>query len=322
MSTLLTKKEITELSQIKHGRWATELAIWWLAVVGMIKVTVMTGLTWYLPLLIVLIGCLQNALILWTHEASHCNLFRDKQRNDWVGDLLICGPLGVTVESYRWHHSRHHKYLGDPTQEIELSAFECIRGAQLLVHLARHMFGVIAYRVIFRRQHHSGEQTPFPPPPPRSMPAWIGFLIGNSALFLMCALQGGWWIYFAAWVFPLFTISILVSNFRTIVEHQPSSDVCDSGTSTVPALARIVTANRLERLLIAPIGFYYHYEHHLYPGIPFVNLPEVRRRLQAKGHYDSEPIVYSKGYVKTIWNLAMTKGYGVTFLEPQTGQSD
>jgi fatty acid desaturase len=301
-SHLLTKDELKALTEINAVRVWGSLAGWWLTVVGAIFLGIWLGLSLWLVPLIIVIGCLQNALILWTHEGSHGNLHRDLKRNDVLADLLICGPLGVTVDGYRWHHSRHHKYLGDPQQEIELSAFACIRGGQLWTHIGRHMFGAVAYGVIFRRNRFEGHNK-FPQPPPRSPAAWIGFVALNGALFLSCILLGAWWAYFALWVFPLFTISIMVSNFRTIVEHQPSSDVCDSGDAAIPAIVRIVTTNWLERTLVAPIGFYYHYEHHLYPKVPYHNLPAVRAALKAHGHY-SEETVRANGFVRTIWNLS------------------
>jgi len=104
---------------------------------------------------------------------------------------------------------------------------------------------------------------------------------------------------------------LLMTNFRTIVEHQPSSDVCDTGRVPVPAITRCVRSHPLERFIIAPVGFYYHYEHHLVPSIPCHRLGELRRLLQARGHFDQPGIVWVEGYLRTLWRLAMTPGYGM-----------
>lgn len=311
MSDGLTKAEITELSQLRPGRLAAGLGGWWLLMVGTLQLGISLGI-WAWAVCALLIGCLQNGMILWTHEAAHHNLHRDKKRNDLLGNLLICGPVGVYLAAYRWHHGRHHRHLGDPTEEVELSAYYCIRGRELFAHLGRHLFGVVAFGVIFRRQRNAGDSTRFDPPPPRPPAALAGFAIGNGALFALCALQGAWYLYFLLWVFPLFAIATTISNFRTIVEHQPSSDVCDVGMQhPVPPITRIVEAGRLERFLVAPVGFHYHYEHHLYPGLPFYALPRVRALLTERGHYERHPQVRSKGYLRTIWNLAFSPDYGV-----------
>jgi len=137
----------------------------------------------------------------------------------------------------------------------------------------------------------------------------------RCGLFSLCFFQGAWWVYFAAWAIPLFSLATLISNSRTIVEHQPSSDVCDSGNEPVPPVVRIVEANIIERFLVAPVGFYYHYEHHLYPGIPYSRLPEVRKRLEALGHYDEVPQVRSKGFARTLWRLSREDGFQIPFLK-------
>ncbi len=308
----LTKEELKQLLAIDPGRVWPALAGWWLAMLVVVEAGVLVGLSVWLIPLILLAGCLQNALILWTHEGSHGSLHPNLKTNDRLADLVICGPLGVTVDGYRWHHSRHHKYLGDPKEEIELSAFECIRGGQLWRHIARHMFGVVAFRVIFRRQRYA-DDAKFEQPPGRTPAAWAGFVVFNGGLFLACALQGAWWAYFALWVFPLFTLAIMISNFRTIVEHQPSSDVCDSGDATIPAISRTVETNWLERTLVAPIGFYYHYEHHLYPKVPYHNLPRVRALLKERGYYPDDH-VRAKGFLRTVWRLSRDPNFQIRWL--------
>jgi fatty acid desaturase len=314
MATLLSKEDIHELSRIQHGRLWLSYTLWWVLMLGLIQLCISVALWWVWAPSILLMGCLQNGLILWSHEAAHCNLSRRKALNDALGDLLMAGPIGITLDGYRWHHMPHHKYLGDPTREPEKSPYTCVRGGQLWVHLARHLFGLVALRVIFRREYHSGD-TPFAPPPPRSLWAWAGFLVFNGALFALCFFQGAWPVYFALWAVPLFSLATLVSNSRTIVEHQPSSDVCDSGEQVVPAISRTVDANIVERFLVAPVGFYYHYEHHLYPGIPYSRLPEVRCRLQALGHYDEVKLVRSKGFIRTLWRLSREPGFQIPFID-------
>lgn len=299
----LTKAEIQQLSAPSPLRWGLELALFWTLMIGLLQAAVIVGLSLWLVPIVLLMSCLQNGMILWTHEGAHVNLVRDRRLNDRLADLLICGPIGVYIGSYRWHHGRHHRYLGDPAEEIELSAFYCIRGKQLLVHVARHLFGQVAVSIILRRSRNADRK--FGPPPPRSREAWLGLVLVNAALLALCAAQGAFWVYPVVWGFPLVTLAPMISNFRTIVEHQPSSGVCESGmTQRVPAITRVVESSLLERLLIAPVGFHYHYEHHLYPGIPYHRLPEVRRLLAERKHYDAPGLVRGKGYLRTVWELA------------------
>jgi fatty acid desaturase len=312
----LTDDERRELMRIKPWKVGVDLAICWLLLLASIEVAILSNSWWVVAICFVFIGCLQNGLISWTHEASHCNIHRNRKINDWISDLLICGPAGIAVDQYRWHHVSHHKYLGDAEKEVELPAWLCLRGGNLFAEIARHIFGFFALHIVLRKRRYSRPDSPHRPPPPRSKLGWIGFLVGNALLFGLCALQGKWYLYFVLWVGPLFTIALLVTNFRTVVEHQASSDVCDLGHVKMPAMTRVIEANFLERMLIAPVGFHYHYEHHLYPSIPYHRLAEARAILRKKGHFDREGIVRERGYLRTLWRLAMEPGYGIRLLNP------
>lgn len=314
---LLSKEELVELSRIKHGQVIRDVILIWLQILLAIEIAILSQSVVVVILAVIYIGCMQNGLISWTHEASHYNLTRSKRLNDLLADLFIAGPAGVAVNAYRWHHVLHHRYLGDPTKEIALEMWLCLRGGYLYSEIARYLLGAYVIRMILRYFGKGMEHlTQVKEQPKRTPASLVSFAIGNTLLLLMCALQGQWYLYFVLWVFPLFTIALLTSNFRTVVEHQPSSDVCDTGLVKLAPITRVIRSHPIERYLIAPVGFYFHYEHHLFPGIPYHRLKETRALLTQKGHFNSPDIVWGEGYIKTIWNLAMTPGYGIRLLNP------
>ena len=313
---LLTKEELRDLMKIRHGRVIFDVVLFWVMVVGSIEAALFFKVWWVSVLAFISIGILQNALITWTHEASHCSLTRNKKLNDTLADLFLCGPGGISVDQYRWHHVAHHKYLGDPEKEVELVAWLCLRGGNLFAQIGRTLIGGTALDIVRRKKRFSQPGAGHRPPPPRSLPAWIGFIGGNGALFGLCALQGQWHQYFLLWVVPLFTLAMLISNFRTIVEHQASADVCDLGHVPMTNFTRMIETNPLERLLIAPVGFYYHIEHHLFPSVPYHRLRELRRILKKKGSFESGEVVKERGYLRTLWRLAMKPGFGLRLLNP------
>ena len=143
-ANLLSPAELRALMEIRPWRVARDLALTWLLLVGLIQVGIL-GNSWVLiPVCLVLIGCLQNGLITWTHEASHGSIHRNRKVNDTLSDLLICGPAGICVDQYRWHHVNHHKYLGNPDKEVELAAWLCLRGGSLFTEILRHLGGGFA----------------------------------------------------------------------------------------------------------------------------------------------------------------------------------
>jgi fatty acid desaturase len=313
----LSRQEIQELSRIRRGRVVRDIVLMWLQILAAIQLAIWLESWLVVALAFLFIGCMQNALIAWTHEASHYNLSRSKQLNDTLADLFISGPAGVSVNGYRWHHVMHHRHLGDPEREIALEMWLCLRGGFLFSEIVRYLVGGYALRLVLRYFYKGVDNIRKDNPPPRrSLASYVGFVGGNGLLFAMCALQGHWYLYFILWVAPLFTVALLLSNFRTIVEHQPSADVCETGSVPLPPITRVMRANPLEAYLVAPVGFFYHYEHHLFPGIPYHRLAEARQLLQSRGHFDQPGIVWGDGYLKTIWSLAMKPGYGLRLLNP------
>lgn len=312
----LSSEELRGFMKIKHWRVALDIVMFWGMVLGTFAVAFAYPKWWVWGLCFVAMGCLQNAIITWTHEASHSNLHRNKKLNDLLADFLLAGPAGISVDQYRWHHVAHHKYLGHPEKEVELVAWLCLRGGHLFSEIFRHLLALSALRIISRNKRFSKPDAPHRPPPPRSPAAWAGFFVINGALFSLCWWRGFWYLYPFLWGASLFTIGLLLSNFRTVVEHQASSDVCDDRMARMPGFTRIVECSWIERVLIAPIGFYYHYEHHLFPSIPYHRLREVRAALKRKGFYEQEGIVKERGYLRTLWSLSMRSGYGIRILNP------
>lgn len=316
----ISKQELVELSQLRPDRIITDLGLTWALIVMVLQAALLAGSTLPLwaaglayALAFVLIACFQNALTLWAHEASHYNISRDKQRNDRLGDLFVAGPIGMTVGQYRWHHVPHHLYLNDPEREVNPLAWICIRGTHLFKEIVMTMLGKYGAAALTR---YGSDDPKYDKRPGRTPASLVGFVISNGLLFALCAVQGQWFAYGLLWIAPVFTLTLMIGNFRTIVEHQASSDVCDVGLVKLPAITRVIRANWAERFLIAPVGLFYHHEHHMFPAVPYHRLRDVRRLLTERGYFSSSEIVYGDGYIRTIWRLAMQPGYGIRLLNP------
>lgn len=81
---------------------------------------------------------------------------------------------------------------------------------------------------------------------------------------------------------------------RSVAEHFGELAYEDELSSS-----RTVQPNWLEKILIAPHQEGYHLEHHLYPGVPFYNLPKLHLLLmQTKVYQDKAHI--TKGYLSGL----------------------
>lgn len=306
--------ELAELTQLRPGIAARDIALLWLGVFATFSVALWAHSWAVFALAFISIASFQNALTLWTHEATHYNLTRRQKLNDNLGDFFMAGPIGLTVGQYRWHHVPHHRHLNDPEFEVNPLAWTCLKGGNFIKEIALTMLGKYGVQAVTR---YSAQADPRHASRPNRTPAALaGFATFSGLLFLLCVWQGQWWAYFLLWIAPVLTLTLLIGNLRTIVEHQPSSDVCEAGMVKLPAVTRVVRANWLERLLIAPIGLHYHYEHHLYAAVPYHRLREVRRRLVERGYYDANEVVRGEGYIGTILKIALQPGYGLRLLNP------
>ena len=309
----LTPEELAGLTKLRPWVASRDLTITWLAIFATMQIALWARSVPVYIAAFILIACFQNALTLWVHEATHYNITRKHRLNDALGDFFMGGPIGLTVGQYRWHHVPHHRHLNDPEHEVNPLAWTCIRGAKLLKEIAVTMFGKYGMAAMSR---YGGSDPAQAKRPGRTRAALAGFTLLNALLVAQCALQGQWWAWFALWCAPIVTLTLLIGNLRTMVEHQPSSDVCDVGRVKLPPVTRVMHSNAVERVLIAPVGLHWHYEHHMFKAVPYYRLREVRRMLKERGFFDQTETIQGSGYVRTLWKLAMQPGYGLRVLNP------
>ena len=235
----LAREELQALSRLTPWRTALRLIVIWSLVCVCLELAVSLTSAWVTVAAFLAMAVLQNHLVLWTHEASHYGLSRRKALNDLLADLFISGPTGIAVAQYRWQHLQHHRYLGDPAAETDLAAWMCIRQWHLLLTIARHATGWFAWTVL-RRYRPASLPSPRDGWPPRSAASIVGLLVANALFFALCALQGRPETYVIVWAGPLMTLTLLIGNLRTMVEHQPSSDICDAGLIKIPPITRFI----------------------------------------------------------------------------------
>ena len=102
---------------------------------------------------------------------------------------------------------------------------------------------------------------------------WQAALIGGLTWAI------GWWAYPVLWLVPIYVFWFLGDALRSFAEHShPESDQKADAHRLISYLP-----NRLERMLIAPLNMNYHTVHHLWPSIPYYNLPTADREVRGSG---------------------------------------
>ena len=248
-------------------------------------------------LAVMVIGGRMHALGVLMHEAAHYRFFKNRTLNEWIPDVLAAWPVMFTVDGYRRNHLAHHQNTNtddDPDWVVKLgsAAFTFPQKAwALFKHLAGYVIGVqtiLDLRQILPRVSKNDRSTP------RYKVLRLGFY---AAAVVICAVLHILPQLLLYWIVPFLTMLFLFQHIRSVSEHFGShidySDELDSTRTVIPYL--------WERAFFCPHNINYHLEHHLYPGVPFYNLPKLHETLMRNPYYRAKAHVtrgYSTGVVK------------------------
>jgi fatty acid desaturase len=261
---------LRELYRRRPWRPALSIARCWLLILGALAFVAWAPTPIVVAIAALVIGTQQNALVILSHDAKHRNLFANGRRNDVVGLWLLSAPLGANFAAERRRHLAHHDRLGhedDPDRDLHRAADKAAVGAFL-----RYISGLTTLpgfrRSVARREHTLGVG-----PRLRLLVAerWPAALV-NLAILALFARFLDWRLYLLLWAVPLFVFTFIPVRVRQFCEHaQPR--LPDSAADA----ERLVTyrPSWIERLLIAPFHMGYHAEHHLWPAVPYYNLPRL-----------------------------------------------
>jgi fatty acid desaturase len=242
------------------------------------------------------IVCAMIGCTVLLHEASHRSLFRRPLINDAVG--FLCGlPILLPVSGFRTNHTGHHarrSSQGDP-QDAAFPRLDKATtvAAHLLVFLVKAyaFILILPASVIARADRRTRYQISLE----------YGLIIAfYTGLFWLLPFALVWKL----WLLPLL-IGALFTQLRAIAEHGLTS------RGNVFTATRTVTSNRLASFLMCNIN--YHLEHHLFPAVPWYNLPKVHRLLQDEyrragaSSYRSYTAFFTD-FARTAWAGAIPNG--------------
>ncbi len=220
----------------------------------------------FLPLFLFFIGARQHALGLLGHEAAHYCAFKSRNLNVFFGDFFIAWPLFVCISGgYRPWHFEHHKFLGtklDP--ELNYRAFAPYvsnpSSGTVIRYFFTDMFGLGVLDLLkFMKEIF-----------PKKNPAlFIGPIIWWGGFFAICQCFQSLWIFWL-WAGSLMTGFWAVFRVRTWAEH-----IAAPGEGKFQS--HRFSASVIPRFLFFPHNTHYHYEHHIWPQIPYYNLPLARK---------------------------------------------
>jgi fatty acid desaturase len=277
---LLSSAQIRELSTPKPWRAMVDAAICWASILAAMSLVAYRPTWWTVLIAIPVIGNRYYGLFIIGHDGLHRRLFPTIRRNDFWTDVLVLGAIGAITRINNKNHLTHHQHLAT-TDDPDRHKHACFNKAgrlELVEFLSG--FGSIwssAKAVFLTRGRNNLQNTPANPAAPGYtlrdfviLASWFAVLAGGLTWFI------GWWAYPVLWLLPVYAFTFLGDNFRAFAEHShPEGD-------EEADRHRLITyiSNPLERVLVAPMNMNLHTAHHLWPSIPYYNLPAADRLIR------------------------------------------
>lgn len=277
----LTKSErldstiIRELSQLNPLRSIAHIVFEYVFILSAI---VLCSMYWHPAFYIVCvmwIGARQHALGILMHEAAHYRIVKSKRINDFIGEVFLSFPLLISMKNYRTNHLAHHRHMNtdeDPdwvrkdTHEWEFPKSRTDL-FWMLIKIVLGMNIVSMLKTIWTVNKGEKKEKSVDRRLLVSKLAYYAVLIATLSYF-------GWWSeYLLFWIVPMFTWLQVIFRIRSIAEHFgiEYDHVFTQARNTYPSL--------FDRLFIASKNVWYHLDHHLYPTVPFYNLPQLHEKL-------------------------------------------
>lgn len=218
------------------------------------------------------------ALAFLMHEAGHRNLFKNKQLNQWLSEVLLAWPVFMSMRKYRLIHAQHHRHLKtEQDTEAPLNRYTEYQFPQskstwyttLLLDLSGIHFFYYSLKKFLNRSHAENSRIN----QPALSTGYKTLRITYYGTLVFCMVFFDYWFEFMLfWLVPYVTWFQLVIRLQVCSEHFGVSK--SAGYQT-----RSLILNRAEKFFFFPHNKHYHTEHHIYPEVYFAQLKNLHDQL-------------------------------------------
>jgi len=214
----------------------------------------------------IVIGLCIHGMANLMHEGIHNNLFNNKTYNYLYG--FVAGiPALFSITAYKVNHLIHHKYTGSEKDPDELFNFS---KNKILINILFYLFlivGIFLYLIhvpVNALRHGSTRER-------IKILLEYAIMIALYVTIITLSMQYNRFdIVLHCWLIPVL-FAALFGNIRGWAEHMLTDK------KHILLNTRTVTSNPVFSFL--NINLNYHLEHHLFPAMPWYNLPKLHRLL-------------------------------------------
>lgn len=295
---ILTREELKILSRpnfLLSARKATagwmQIICFWAAAVWINESGWMLG--WLgISACAAMVGNRYYALYILGHDGLHRRLHPNARLNDLFNDLLCLGPIGAVTHRNRSNHMAHHRHfatVADPDM-YKYASRSSMGAGSFLISLTALPFVWRAVLNVYRDRDDARGA------PVEKLERYTrrDFLIIVG--WQVCLVSGltvvfGWWGYLVMWLAPVYVFTFAADMARVYCEHSLGDDeILNSLPAEEQWASRCVTfmVSTFEQILFAPLNMNHHATHHLWPAIPWHNLPLATKLLLERAPLSSQ----------------------------------
>jgi len=227
-----------------------------------------------------------HGMINLMHEAVHGNLSRNRRRNDLLG-FVFGLPALLNSTAFGVVHRRHHRHVGTAQDPDEITNVSDNPRVQTLLRAMVLLGGapLMSVRTLWLGRQLGGHSRRRRIVVETAIMGIVAGAVGAAAWTTGCLAE-----VFRFWLIPWYFAGQL-AVVRSLFEHGPAAP------TERPVETRTVTSTRL--LSLFNVNMNYHLEHHLYPGVPWYELPQLHRLLRRQYEADGN-IKVRRSYARLI----------------------
>jgi fatty acid desaturase len=276
--SLLQRDELAELSRLRPRIAVRDTLLLWAQIIAAWCVAAAYPGVWMDLAAACFVGNRYYALFILGHDGLHRRLHPSPAVNDWWNDAALIGPLGAVTRLNRRNHMKHHAGLCTaPDPDLyKYRSRTALSVADYLASLSGLTFVARAVRNVYAAD---AEATTRAATERHGVRDATILLLWQAVLILTLTRLFGWWGYVGMWLLPVYVFTYAADIVRVFCEHSTAdgADECP-----LPARLTTFTSNWFERKLFAPMNMNHHVAHHLWPSIPYYNLPQATALLHAR----------------------------------------
>jgi fatty acid desaturase len=291
-AVLLKRAELVRLSTPRPAVAVRDTLLRWAAILASFASVAMFPSALLTSAAVVVIGVNFYGLYIIAHDGLHRRLFDSMKANDLWNDVMILAAFGAITRVNRGNHMDHHR---DTCMESDPDRHKYLHeGKEAVVPFLAFLSGLAnlipSIRNVFFARRGRGKRDGYRMRDVAILLAW------QLLLFSGLTVAVGWWAYPVLWLLPVYLFGYRADLVRVFCEHSVLGPTAEADSTF-----RLITyrSNRLEKAFFAPHNMNFHAAHHLWPGIPYYNLPEADRLMRARARGDANLVVRSSyvGYL-------------------------